>query len=427
MSVSKIISLGVPCVEEIFLFWQRGKFDTKLADRVDDTPIQIKRLVDWNTEVLHRLLKQVVAQRIALGKNGWDEEPTLEQDEGNVVFDEVADVIDLPGFVFKRPQDPDMIDLPPQADDQLRTFVSAVANAYHSNPFHCLQHASAVTMHLSKLLARIVVKQLDGIEEEDDEADDDDDDSDSSEDNSVPASAEMASHLHNHTYGITSDPLTQFALVLSAFIHAVDHVGIPNSELIKEDPEAAALYKNKSIIEQRSVEKAWKKLMEPGFYDLRRCIYADEMELKRFRQVIVNSVLSTDIDDSELQILRTSRWEKTFSTGTYNITREDINRKATIVLEHLMQASDVFHTMQPWIVYEKWCRRDLEEKYIAFKQGRTKNDPSLTWYQKELELFDNYVIPLTMQLKDCDAFVVSSDEYLVSILWRFGKRFSTCA
>ncbi len=331
----------------------------------------------------------------------------LIREEGKTVFDEVADVIDLPGFVFRRPTDPDMIDLPSQAEKQLRMFVEAVANAYHSNPFHCLQHASAVTMHLSKLLSRIVVTKLDGIEEGDE--DDDDEYSDSSEDGNV---GEIASHLHNHTYGIASDPLTQFALVLSAFIHAVDHVGLPNSEVAKEDPETAALYNNRSIIEQRSIDKAWKKLMEPAFYDLRRCIYSDETELQRFRQVVVNSVLSTDIDDAELQSLRMHRWEKTFSSGAYKITREDINRKATIVLEHLMQASDVFHTMQPWIVYEKWCSRDFEEKYIAFKNGRISDDPSLTWYQNEVELFDNYVIPLAMQLKDCDAFVVSSDEYL---------------
>lgn len=163
--------------------------------------------------------------------------------------------------------------------------------------------------------------------------------------------------------------------------------------------------------------------MEPGFYDLRRAIYADDTELKRFRQVIVNSVLSTDMEDIELKYLRMTRWEKTFSSGTYHVTPEDINRKATIVLEHLMQASDIFHTMQPWIVYEKWCSRDFEEKYIAYKQGRTKEDPSLTWYKQEMDLFDNYVIPLSMQLKDCDAFVVSSDEYLVCEQWQRTKYF----
>ena len=37
--------------------------------------------------------------------------------------------------------------------------------------------------------------------------------------------------LHDHTFGITSDPLTQFACVFSALIHDVDHAGVPNAQL----------------------------------------------------------------------------------------------------------------------------------------------------------------------------------------------------
>jgi hypothetical protein len=351
-----------------------------------------------------------VAKRIASGKNGWDEEPVLEKQEGEFVLDEVTEVIDLPGFSNRKPQDTEAIEIPREAELQLRAYVSAVANAYHRNPFHCLQHASAVTMALTKLLSRIVINELDDIQEEGEGF------SDSESDNEAEVTESIASHLHNHTFGITSDPLTQFAVVLSGFIHAVDHAGLPNSELAKEDPEGAAAYKNRSIIEQRSVDKAWKKLMEPAFCDLRKCIYADGIELKRFRQVVINSVLATDLEDEELQTLRMKRWEKTFSRGAVGATLEDVNRKATIVIEHLMQASDIFHTMQPWIVYEKWSTREFEELHVAFKNGRSKVDPSVTWYQNEVEFFDNYVIPLALQLKDCDAFVVSSDEYLIYAL-----------
>jgi hypothetical protein len=35
----------------------------------------------------------------------------------------------------------------------------------------------------------------------------------------IDADGNIASTLHDHTYGITSDPLTQFAVVLSALIH----------------------------------------------------------------------------------------------------------------------------------------------------------------------------------------------------------------
>jgi len=46
---------------------------------------------------------------------------------------------------------------------------------------------------------------------------------------------DLAYALHDHTYGITSDPLTQFAVVLSALIHDVDHRGMFHSS-IRESP-----------------------------------------------------------------------------------------------------------------------------------------------------------------------------------------------
>ena len=35
----------------------------------------------------------------------------------------------------------------------------------------------------------------------------------------------LASAMHDHTYGITSDPLTQFSCVFAALIHDADHDG----------------------------------------------------------------------------------------------------------------------------------------------------------------------------------------------------------
>lgn len=61
------------------------------------------------------------------------------------------------------------------------------------------------------------------------------------------------STLHDHTYGITSDPLTQFACVTAALIHDVDHLGVPNGQLVKERLPLAEVYKNQSVAEQNSV------------------------------------------------------------------------------------------------------------------------------------------------------------------------------
>jgi hypothetical protein len=89
-----------------------------------------------------------------------------------------------------------------------------------------------------------------------------------------------------------------------------------------------------------------------------------------------------------------------------------VDRKATIVIEHLIQASDVSHTMQHWHIYRKWNARLFEELYRAFVEGRSDKDPSEFWYKGEMGFFDFYIIPLAKKLKNCGVFGVSSDEYL---------------
>jgi hypothetical protein len=85
--------------------------------------------------------------------------------------------------------------------------------------------------------------------------------------------------------------------------------------------------------------------MDPKFDSLRGCIYANEAELRRFRQLVVNVVLATDIFDKELGALRKVRWAKAFgadeapsslepsATAIEALHRDQVNRKATIVIE----------------------------------------------------------------------------------------------
>jgi hypothetical protein len=86
--------------------------------------------------------------------------------------------------------------------------------------------------------------------------------------------------------------------------------------------------------------------------------------------------------------------------------------KATIVIEHLIQASDVAHTMQHWHIYRKWNERLFLEMLKAYREGHAEKDPTDFWYEGEIGFFDYYIIPLAKKLKDCGVFGVSSDEYL---------------
>ena len=369
------------------------------------------RFVAWNVQVLADLLKKVIATRDVDDESRIKESLDnlhVKSKKGTSVIDEVKEIIKLPNNPVEFKRDPETVELSPIILGQLNDYVSTIAKMYNENIFHSFHHASHVTQSVIKLLSRVVTP--------------------SSLDNSdlCYTPEEGPQSLHDYTFGIASDPLTQFAICFSALIHDVDHHGVSNIQLVKEGSEVAKLYNNKSVAEQNSVDLAWELLMEPAYKELRACIYVNQKELDRFRQLVVNAVMATDIFDKELGAVRKKRWEKAFDTSSSSSSlfnpvtgrwsesskQEHANRKATIVIEHLIQASDVCHTMQHWNVYIKWNERYFHECYQAFLNGRADKDPSEGWYEGELGFFDYYIIPLAKKLKECRVFGVSSDEFL---------------
>lgn len=404
---------------------------------------QMERLIDFNTQVLERFLKKMIAMRQE--NAAFNQATSQDDDEDSMlvptgistagsVFDEVQEAIALPTEPAKYMQDPERVVLSPAVKAQLRDFVGAIASMYRDVPFHSFDHArydfrvgtilrlgigllshatrfllffvSHVVMSVTKLLSRVVTPE--SIDYRD-------------MCYKIKAGSES---LHEYTYGIQSDPLTHFAVAFAALCHDVDHQGLPNAQLVKEGTDLAKTYNDKSVAEQHSIHLAWDLLMSERFKDLRACIYTSQAELDRFRALLVNSIMSTDIADKALADLRRRRWEKVFgvdeSEGTAAAAagdQESTNRKATIVIEHLIQASDVAHTMQHWHVYLRWNKRLFKECYLAYYSGHADKDPLESWYEGELAFFDNYIIPLAKKLKECGVFGVASDEYLVSSCW----------
>jgi hypothetical protein len=178
-----------------------AKTTMDVLDPESSLPPKVKRLVDWNVDVLKRLLKQIVAKRNTEAKEIFDmNHPLMMKHEMNIgsdtyVLNEVSEIICLPGYSnIKIEEDPNKMILPDGVEQQLRLYVSSIAAMHRDNPFHNFEHASHVMMSVSKLLSRIVAPDevLHGDNEQD----------------------KIAASLHDHTYGITSDPLTQFSVVL---------------------------------------------------------------------------------------------------------------------------------------------------------------------------------------------------------------------
>ena len=87
----------------------------------------------------------------------------------------------------------------------------------------------------------------------------------------------------------------------------MDHTGVTNPQLVKKETTMAVMYQGKREVKQNSVELAWNLLMDDRYSNFRDAIHSSEAELKRFRQLIVNSVMATDMMDNELKALRSGR------------------------------------------------------------------------------------------------------------------------
>jgi class 3 adenylate cyclase len=368
---------------------------------------KLVRLVGWNTDVLCRLLRQVIAKRESQSQKQRHAIVDVHKDQERVaaqiaskggILAEIVDVLELPDSNSSKLQNnynATDVDLSTAVVDQVREYVTAVAMMYHDVPFHNFEHASHVTMSVSKFLSRIVLPEASTAQ--------DSKESEHGDQTKV-----------DYPYAITSDPLTQFAVVFSSLIHDIDHPGVPNLQVVKENMSLASVYKGKSVLEQNSIDLSWCLFMDNKFDDFRMALCASPGQLTQFRQLVVNCVMSTDILDREVLQMREKRWDLAFDE-TRQVEEPDlvrINRKATLVLEYLMQASDVAHTMQHWHIYRKWNERLFEEMYAAYRSGRAEKNPLEFWYEGEIGFFKFYVIPLANKLSECGVFGASSDECL---------------
>lgn len=361
------------------------------SDREEQRPEgdENSRLVDWSVDILSRLLRQVIAnrdtkttaRRVSLKAPHYK----FEIEEEGSILEEFSDAVD---FVKpeSKPVGPDAVQLPEHVSGQLRSFVKHVAGFYENHAFHNFEHACHVSMSLVKLVGRVV------------------------------GPGEEGCPTANTTFGLTCDPLAQFACVFAALVHDAHHPGVSNAQLIVEGSTLAQAYEFRSITEQNSIDTIWELLNElDSFPDLRRAICATQAEVRRFRQLLVNLVVATDILDVDHREARGRRWDRVFGVlpngSGHNDDPEVYSQKATVLAEVLIQAADIGHTMQHWHIYRKWNERLFEEVFVAHQNGRGDVNPAEYWYEAELAFFDDCVLPLARKLKEGRIFGVSSEEY----------------
>jgi len=129
------------------------------ANSFSELDPKTERLVDWNTDTLRRLLQHVVAKRAVSPSSSCFFQPTLtakDEEEvdtklrrGKMIVEEVSEVIHLPQHdpmcAFAQAHSREMelcAELSEDIVEQIRAFVTDIAELYRPNAFHNFEHAS---------------------------------------------------------------------------------------------------------------------------------------------------------------------------------------------------------------------------------------------------------------------------------------------
>jgi len=329
--------------------------------------------VKWNADLLRGILNTIAQKRCAPESARIDHNAESEIKYGPSI-DELREFVTFPPIesYLESGGEEALVDY--EAYEELEDFVAAVAEMYGDHPYHNFEHASRVTMSVIKMFGEL---------------------------NTEPSAS---GRVMNPAVLLSMDPVAQLGCVLAALVQDLSHTGVPNSVFIGENDELAATYGGRCVSEQQSIDSVWELLMESKYINLRRAIYHTEEEKQRFRQVFIHCVLATDVTDAKLSESRKERWNKAFGIVSRAEANNRLNLQATMLLETIVQASDLIHTMQHWEVYEKWGGKLFEEVYQAHVEGRIEGDPSTSWIEGETKMFDNLVFPLTERLLECKIF-----------------------
>ena len=125
---------------------------TTMSDDEDKLTEKHRRLVNWITNEMAEILRQLEVSRI--GREDYKSLVDLEQvsvmrEAGKNPLDEVVEIITLPRYSAQSRATSDELErenymLPKFVIDELRSYVSTLAGMYLENPFHNFEHARYV-------------------------------------------------------------------------------------------------------------------------------------------------------------------------------------------------------------------------------------------------------------------------------------------
>jgi hypothetical protein len=261
--------------------WNRLGLDTYDENLNEDELVDI--LVERVTSLL---LIRVVAYVLSRGADEYFDAPAFADLSTTTICRTV--------LIESKPWSEYAPELTDEFLEQLKQFVRTILVGYKATPYHCKEHAFHVVLSVNKLTDLMI----------------------------------QTNPSTTKTHGLRYDAMAQMALLFAALVHDVEHTGVPNRQLVAENDPLAILYNDQSVAEQRSLYIAFETLLKKEYRLFLTTLFPfqngklDSIEYRRFRKMVIDLVLSTDIASPERSQLTKSKWKEAFGE-----TFESIQRK----------------------------------------------------------------------------------------------------
>merc|ERR1712228_405745 len=155
-----------------------------------------------------------------------------------------------------------------------------------------------------------------------------------------------------------------FAILISASVHDVGHPGHGNSFEIATESQLAVTYNDQSVLENMHISLAWNLLKRQNCNIL---CNMTKSQRKRFRKVVIESVLATDMSQHSLHSETLEKLvEKYENAQSQGIEESELQKFSDQFLPIALHTADLGNLCKEIKYYNEWVDRLMNE---FFNQG----------------------------------------------------------
>ena len=174
--------------------------------------------------------------------------------------------------------------------------------------------------------------------------------------------------LNNESYGCLGanfTPLELLGLYCSAAMHDYEHPGRNNQFLVSINSPLALLYNDRSVLENHHASASWKLLKSQSRFDFLSNL--DSVEWKRFRFLILENILATDLSKHFTLIAEFNAKAKIRNGTSSNGIDWKNETDRLMVSQIILKLADINAPLKEKDLHLQWTSRICEEFYAQVR------------------------------------------------------------